>query len=142
MPLVGDGESSEWPQQHPKDGRATAPVDGKLSPPLWTFVGGSVVEQQHQQWPPGYGYPPAPQRSTNGLAIASMVLGIVWVYWVGSVLAVIFGHIALAQTKRNPYQSGRGMAIAGVVLGYIGLATLLAAILLFSVSFSASVHSG
>jgi hypothetical protein len=28
---------------------------------------------------------------TNGLAIASMVLGIVWVYWLGSVLALVFG---------------------------------------------------
>ena len=36
-------------------------------------------------------------RRNNGLAIASMVLGIVWVYWIGSILAVIFGHVALSQ---------------------------------------------
>ena len=71
--------------------------------------------------PYGYGYPPA-QTSTNGLAIASMVLGIVWIYWIGSILAIVFGHVALRQIKRNPWQTGRGMAIAGLVLGYLGLA--------------------
>lgn len=59
----------------------------------------------------------------NGLAIASMVLGIVWLYWIGSVLAVIFGHVALTQLKSSQ-QSGKGMAIAGLVLGYLGIATL------------------
>lgn len=79
-----------------------------------------------QQWaaPPQVHYVVAqPSSGTNGLAIASMVLGILWLYWVGSILAVIFGHIALSQLKRSQ-QGGRGMAIAGLVLGYIGIATL------------------
>lgn len=64
-----------------------------------------------------------PTTSTNGLAIASLVLGILWLYWIGSILAVIFGHIALKQiSERN--QGGRGLAIAGLVLGWIGVATL------------------
>ena len=82
---------------------------------------------------PGY---PAPVRTVyvsapryNGLAIASMVLGIVWVYWIGSILAVIFGHVALSQIKKSEGgQRGRGMAIAGVVLGYVGIASLVAVI--------------
>ena len=40
---------------------------------------------------------PNQRSSTNGLAIASLVVGIVWIYWIGSILAVIFGHIALRQ---------------------------------------------
>jgi hypothetical protein len=48
---------------------------------------------------------------------------IVWVYWIGSILAVIFGHVALGQIKRTG-QSGQGMAVAGLVLGYIGIAVL------------------
>jgi hypothetical protein len=60
-----------------------------------------------------------------GFAVASMVLGILWIYWIGSILAVIFGHIALSQIKRaNGWKTGRGMAIAGVVLGWIGMVTL------------------
>jgi uncharacterized membrane protein len=62
----------------------------------------------------------------NGLAIASLVLGIVWLYWLGSILAVVFGHVALSQIKRSGgEQRGRGMAIAGLVLGYFGVAMLL-----------------
>jgi hypothetical protein len=67
---------------------------------------------------------------TNGLAIASMVLGILWLYWIGSLLAVIFAHVALSQIKRaNGWQRGRGMAIAGLVLGYVGIALLLIVII-------------
>jgi hypothetical protein len=58
-----------------------------------------------------------------------MVLGIVWVFWLGSILAVIFGHIALSQIKRSMGAlTGRGMAIAGLVLGYVGIALLVASI--------------
>ena len=42
-----------------------------------------------------------PSARTSGLAIASLVLGIVWVFWLGSLLAVIFGHVALSQIKRS-----------------------------------------
>jgi Domain of unknown function (DUF4190)/Domain of unknown function (DUF1707) len=62
--------------------------------------------------------------STNGLAIASLVAGLLWMWWFGSVLAIVFGHLALNQIARSG-QSGRGLAIAGLVLGYGGAAMLL-----------------
>jgi hypothetical protein len=65
---------------------------------------------------------------TNGFAIASLVIGALWMWWIGSVLAVVFGHVALNQIERTG-QSGRGMAIAGLVLGYLGVATMLFAML-------------
>lgn len=67
-------------------------------------------------------YPVA--RPTSGLAVAALVLGIVWVWGIGSILAVVFGHIALAETK-DGRKSGQGLAIAGLVLGWIGVAALL-----------------
>ncbi len=67
---------------------------------------------------------------TSGLGITSMVLGILWLYWVGSILAVIFGHVALSQIKKDPSIGGRGMAVAGVVLGWIGVGILLLSIVL------------
>ena len=73
--------------------------------------------------------------SVNGLAVASMVLGIVWIYWVGSVLAIIFGHIALSQIRKNPNLRGRGMAIAGVVLGYVGMAVFALGMLALAASW-------
>lgn len=82
---------------------------------------------------PPYGYPSVP-RPTNGMAIAALVLGILWLYWIGSVLALIFGYIALAQIKRSPAdapQQGRGLAVAGVVLGWVGVAILVVPTVLF-----------
>jgi hypothetical protein len=59
--------------------------------------------------PPGYS---AEERKTSGFAIAALVFGIIG----GALLAIIFGIIALVQIpKKN--QKGKGMAIAGVVLG-------------------------
>jgi hypothetical protein len=80
--------------------------------------------------PPAVGRPTFVKSSppTNGLAIASLVVGCLWIGWIGSLLAVVFGHVALNQIAHTG-QSGRGIAIAGLVLGYIGMATLLFAML-------------
>jgi hypothetical protein len=54
-----------------------------------------------------------------------MILGIVWLFWIGSLLAVIFGIVALFQIKRsNGWITGKGFAIAGLVLGLVGMVTL------------------
>ncbi|MFB4301146.1 DUF4190 domain-containing protein [Actinomadura sp. NTSP31] len=59
-------------------------------------------------------------RGTNGMATASMVLGLVGFVSCGltSVLAIIFGHVAQGQIKRT-HEEGSGMALAGLILGYI-----------------------
>ena len=90
-------------------------------------------------YPSPYGYPQP--RSTNGLAIASLVLGILWIYWIGSILAVIFGHVALSQIKKDPSSVGRGLAIAGLVLGYIGVATL-AVVIVIAIGLNSATWSG
>lgn len=67
-----------------------------------------------------------PQQRTNGFAVASMVLGILWLYWVGSILALIFGYVAKNQIEESAgTQSGGGMATAGLVLGWVGFGTLM-----------------
>jgi len=71
-----------------------------------------------------------PPARWSGLATASMVLGVLWLFWLGSVLAVIFGHIALARTARNPDVGGHSMAVVGVILGWLGIATLALLIVL------------
>ena len=73
--------------------------------------------------PPYPQYAPAPR--TNGLAIASMVLGIVWLWGIGSILALIFGLVSMKQIKERG-DGGKGMAIAGIVLGAIGVLSLIA----------------
>jgi hypothetical protein len=79
----------------------------------------------------GYGYAPGvpqyayvPVRRTNGLAIASLVCSIVWLGGVGSLLAVIFGFVARSQIKRaEDHQEGNGLALAGIIVGFLGLVT-------------------
>ncbi|MUM34009.1 DUF4190 domain-containing protein [Mycolicibacterium sp. CBMA 361] len=76
------------------------------------------------------GYPPA--RSTNGLAIASLVCSLLGLVTCAatSVLGVIFGHIANSQIKRTG-EEGQGMAVAGLIVGYIGVALLLVGVLFY-----------
>ncbi len=61
-----------------------------------------------------------PQR-TNAYAIASLVLGIVNM-GIGSILALIFGYKAKREIDESGgTQAGRGLAVAGIVLGYVGI---------------------
>ncbi|OBH00731.1 hypothetical protein A5696_15325 [Mycobacterium sp. E2699] len=71
---------------------------------------------------PPPGYPPPPMVGTNGFAVASLVCSLFgWVcMFIGAFLGIIFGFVALSQIKRTG-QKGRGMAIAGIVIGAIAL---------------------
>jgi mono/diheme cytochrome c family protein len=61
----------------------------------------------------------------NGLAVASLVLGVLWLMWVGSILALVFGYVAKGQIDRSPHsEGGRGLAVAGIVLGWVGVGSL------------------
>jgi len=55
------------------------------------------------------------------MAIAALVMGIVGLIFFGplAILAIIFGAIGLGQTGKDPNLKGRGMAVAGLVLGII-----------------------
>ena len=64
---------------------------------------------------------PAAPAATSGKAIVSLVTGIIGIFPV-CVVAIIYGHLALSEIKKSAGRlSGRGMAIAGLVLGYLGI---------------------
>lgn len=80
----------------------------------------------------------AAPAKTNGMAIASLVLGIVWLYGIGAVLALIFGYTAKKEIDASGgQQAGRGMAVAGIVLGWVGVGGIVL-IILAALSFSSS----
>ena len=72
--------------------------------------------------------PPVPltflpqQPTTNGMAVAAMVCGVLELvtFGVTALPAVVLGHAAKSQIKRNG-EEGDGMATAGLVLGYLGI---------------------
>ena len=69
---------------------------------------------------PGYGAYGAPPRSTSGLAITSLVLGIVGLLFCGltSIPGAVVGHMALNRIKRTG-EEGQGMAMGGLITSYI-----------------------
>ena len=79
--------------------------------------------------------PPASGEPQKGLAVTSLVLGILSLVCLGpltGIPAIICGHIARRRSRQSPAQySGPGMALAGMVLGYasLALAVVVAAIL-------------
>ena len=64
---------------------------------------------------------PAVAQHTSGMAIASLVFGIIG----GSLFAIIFGAVALGQIGKNPNLSGKGLAIAGIILGVLWMIILV-----------------
>lgn len=91
---------------------------------------------------PQYGM--APTYGTSRLSVASLILGIVGLCTgIAGIAAVICGHMALNQIKRSGEMiQGRGLAIAGLVLGYLEIAGMVAWVLLvvLSIAFSAPVN--
>jgi len=120
----------------------------------WAAI--STVEELHQFLPPVPGvagdapyqapatYSPTPYHAappTSGLAIASLVCGIVGLVacmmfpGVVSIAAVICGHLALSRIRNSPVPvAGRGMAVAGLATGYAALGLLACALVAMFVS--------
>ncbi len=82
------------------------------------------------------------EKRTSGFAIASLVLGILgWTFIpiVSSIIAIIFGAIGISRTKPGSNIQGRGMAIAGLVLGSVALfigIIIIAVIIFLAIAFS------
>lgn len=122
-------ESDSWsfsPGGTPKQARPAngpdpvVPAPAVPPPPAPSPVGS---ERPHLQQVV-YAQPALVSRPTNGLATASLVLGILGLFIpILGVLAVIFGSIGIS--KANQGASGKGLAIAGLVLGILGTLALL-----------------
>ncbi|MEV7692085.1 DUF4190 domain-containing protein [Microbacterium sp. NPDC089189] len=111
---------------------APAPADappyaqpGAYPPPVYGTPGAYPQAQAY-----GSGaytpYPTGPK--TNSLAIVSLIFSIVGIIFIlpfiGSVVAVITGHISLKQIKTRS-EGGRGLALAGTIIGWVGVVLAL-----------------
>jgi hypothetical protein len=104
------------------------------APPPYTAPPGPQYGQ-----PPGYGQPPQPggygyqpypgyqppDTGNNGMAIAALVLSLVGLLCCPAGIAgIVCGFTALNQIKQRGGK-GRGMALAGIIIGSVGLVLTL-----------------
>ena len=96
---------------------------------------------------------PAP-RTTNALAIISFICGLLGLVGglpsagVINIVAIVMGHMARSQICQNPNEDGAGMALAGLIMGYIGLlvvplimlAAVVIVMILYGINFEAAVN--
>ncbi|TAL84346.1 MAG: DUF4190 domain-containing protein [Rhodanobacter sp.] len=90
----------------------------------------------------------SPVSNSNSLAVVSLVFGILaWCVLpiVGAIVAIVCGHLARGEIRRAPPDApleGSGMALAGLVLGYVQLVFgVLAMLLVFGLIFL-GFHTG
>lgn len=106
-----------------------APTDMSPSSYGGEAVGGPV--DPYRPSPGGY----APQ-STNPLAIVSLVLSLAGLITCGltAIVGIILGFVARGQIRRNPSQGGDGMALAGIIVGFVlvGLGCLMSGCIVFA----------
>jgi hypothetical protein len=101
----------------------------------WWWNGQQWVPVPPTPSAPGYLYG-APAPKTNGLAIASLVLSLLWLGGLGSILAVIFGISSRNSIKKSQgRETGDGLALAGLIIGIVGV---LGAVLFYGVVVAAT----
>lgn len=113
-PPYGAGQQA-YPQQQPAGGQPAYPPQ--------------AYPQQAYGGQYGGGYPTAPK--TNTLAVVSLIssiLGFTAVPFLGSVVGIITGHMALRQIRATG-ENGSGLAKAGLAIGYIVVVLTILAII-------------
>ena len=100
-----------------------APVAPLDPPPFGPGVAGPYAQQIGPGGLPGFPPWPGPAMPvTSGMAIAGLVLAILWIGGLGSVAAVVLGAVALAQIRSSHGQKlGQGLARAALVIGIVGV---------------------
>lgn len=99
------------------------------------YAGAPYQGQSYAGGGPGAGYAPPP--ATNAMALGSLIASIAgWtvVPVVGWIVGVVLGHIARGQLRQSNEQ-GAGLALAGLITGYVGLALAALGFVLLIVVF-------
>lgn len=139
-PNYPPGPPAEYPPPMPPPVYGQPPgYPGPPYPPGPPQFGGPPPGYGPPSYPGGYpgGYYPTPdypgQAGTNGLAIASLVSSFTGFLccFIGSIVAIVLGVIALNQIKQTR-QQGYGLAVAGIVIG-IGTLVVFLIVAIFNI---------
>ena len=102
------GAPPQYPQQQPPP-QYQQQYQQPGAPPQYPGAGAG---------PMGYGgYQPPPRQDSNGMAVASLIFGIIGIFIpvIPSIIGLILGFIGLSKTK-DPRVGGKGLAIAGIAV--------------------------
>jgi len=130
-----------WARWYPVDRAVRAVPAASAAAPAPASGYGAVSNPSGSTETAGYSSP-APysgQGATNGSAIASLVCGLIGMlsFFPAAIMAVVCGHVARRQIARTG-ERGAGMALAGLILGYLGLAITALVIVFVIVLVSAA----
>lgn len=83
------------------------------------------------------------ESKNSGYAIASLVFGIVSLIFglipfigiIFVILALVFGFVALRKIKEDPSLEGKGMAIAGIIMGFIGVIFVFFSVFIATIAY-------
>lgn len=85
---------------------------------------------------------PGVPAETSGKAIISLICGIFLFFFPASIVAIIFGHLALSEIRKSAGRlAGQGMAIAGLVLGYAGVAFIPIVLIIAAIAIPNLLHA-
>jgi hypothetical protein len=118
-----------WVSDDPASGTGTSLTPG--------YIGYGADPAAAQWQAAGWGPNVMPQSGTDGLAIAGFVLGLLGFVGISAILGIVFGSVALNRIRRSA-QGGRGLAIAGIVLGSCWIAFWVLIIVVAAVSGTTS----
>ncbi|MBN9612686.1 MAG: DUF4190 domain-containing protein [Actinobacteria bacterium] len=109
----------------------TVPLPEQLAAPqpsAPSYPAQPQVQQQSYQAQQSYPTQPAAPTTvaqTNTFALVSIILA-----FIQPIAAIVFGHMGMSQIKRNG-DGGRGLALAGLIIGYIYVALMIAFVLFY-----------
>lgn len=127
VPPGGDAQPSAAPPPAAAPGAPPAPAQPVYGQPVYGQP--AYGQQQPQYGQPAYAQPAYAQPAyaqpyvtgprTNTLALVAMILSLVGIVSGATAIGgIVCGHIALSQLKRTG-ENGRGMALTGVIVGYV-----------------------
>ncbi len=137
------GQPPQYPPSQPGYGQPQYPPPPSAPPAYGQPAYGQPAYGQPAYAAPGMPMPVA--QPSNSLAVWSLVTGILSLVLCGAVagiVAVITGHMALNRAKTLPPElARRGMALAGLIMGYISIAGTVILIVVYIIAIAAAASN-
>jgi|TARA_B100000678_G_scaffold268617_2_gene255076 hypothetical protein len=129
---VSDQNTPAAPEEQPPAAAPAPPASyPPPAPPAPPAYGAPAAPPAYGAAPAYTAYPQGPK--TNTLAIVSLVSSLVGVFVIpviGQIVGIITGHMSLSQIKQTG-EGGRGLGLAGVIIGWVTLGLAILGIILF-----------